>query len=257
MMDPILASWVAVGLLLIFSITFTVIYFRLQRGSPPPPLRPFPAVDSLRALSERSVEEGRKIHLAMGSGRLTDATAAESSMGLIVLNEIAEQARRAGQTPIVTTADPVSQLLASDTLSEGDAERAWETRVYAQFIAPQESIYGAGARGIIQREELGLTAAVGHLGDEYLFLAAEQPDGGQAMYAPEMAATAHVETLPLVHLTARHPLIGEEIFALGAYLNRGPAHLASVILQDMGRLVLLVVILLGALAASLRSLGLL
>lgn len=245
------------GLLLAAALTFAVIYVLLQRGKQPPTLRPMPAVESLRVLAERSIEEGREIHLALGSGGVTDATAAQTLVGLLVLERMAEQSQRASRTPILTTADPASQLLAADSLSGGRVERGWEARSYARFIAPHPAAYAAGTRGTMQRENLGLTAAVGYLGDEYLFLAAEQPNGGKAMYAPEIAATAHVETLPLVHLTARHPLLGEEIFALGAYLVQGPAHLASLILHDLGRILLLVAILAGVVVTSLRSLGLL
>lgn len=256
-MDPTLSNLFPIGLMLIFAITFSVIYIRLQRGAPPPALRPLPAVEALRLMAERSIEEGRDIHLALGTGRLTDNTSAETMMGLLVLGHMAEQSQRASQAPIITTADPTSQLFAADRLSGGEAERAWQTRTYARFVAPQPAAYGAGTRGMMQRENLSLTAAVGYLGDEYLFLAADHPNGGDEMYRPEIAATAHVETLPLIHLTARYPLLGEEIFALGAYLTQRPSQLASLIVQDLGRVLLTVAILAGVILATVNSLGVL
>lgn len=242
---------VTLGSLLTFTITFALLYFRFQRGAKKPTLRPLPAVDSLRLLAERSIEEGRDIHLALGSGKLTQETSAQTLMGILMLDEMAEQARRANQTLILTTADPASQLVATDSISRGEAGRGWETRTYARFIAPQPIAYGAGTRGMMQRENLSLTAAVGHFGDEYLMLASELPNGGQEMYAPEIAASARLETLPLIHLTARHPLLGEETFALGAYLTQSSAHLAGIVLQDVGRILLLVAILTGVLLKSI------
>jgi hypothetical protein len=247
-----LLNVMALGLMLSFIILFLIIYFRLQRSGQIPALRPLPGVQSLRILAERSIEEGRAMHLALGTGRLTDSTTAATLMGLIVLDDMAEQSLRTNQLPIVTTADPVSQLLASDSLSRGVPERVWRTRTFARFVAPQPSAYGAGTRGMMQRENLGLTAAIGYLGDEYLFLAAEQPNGGEPMYAPDVAATTHLETLPLIHLTARTPLLGEEIFALGAYISQWPSHLASVLLQDVGRIVVLLAIIVGVI---LRTIG--
>lgn len=105
---------------------------------------------------------------------------------------------------------------------------------------------------MMQRERLGLTATIGDFGDEYLFLAAAEPSGGEPMYSPEMVATARIETLPLVELTARHALLGEEIFALGAYLERWPSHLASLQMQDVARVLVILAILIGLL---LRTAG--
>nr|MBA3530550.1 hypothetical protein [Ardenticatenales bacterium] len=48
------------------------------------------------------------------------------------------------------------------------------------------------------------------------------------------------------------PLIGEEIFALGAYIGQWPSHLASVLLQDVGRIVVLLAIMVGVV---LRTVG--
>lgn len=247
-----LSSIIALGVMLAFIVLFFIIYVRLRRGGQHPSLRPLPGVESLRLLAERSIEEGREMHLALGTGRVTDSTTATTLMGLLLLDEMAEQAVRTNQIPIVTTADAPSQLLAADILSRGQVERAWDTRPFARFVAPHASAYGAGTRGMMQRETLGLTAIIGHMGDEYLFLAAAQPDGGSTVYAPDVAGTTHIETLPLIHLTARTPLIGEEIFALGAYIGQWPSHLASVLLQDVARIVLLLVIVVGVI---LRTIG--
>jgi hypothetical protein len=250
-------SLFTVSILFTFMVTYTLIYFHFRRGANAPFLRPLPAVDSLNALAARSIEEGREIHLALGSGGIVDSTAAETLMGILIVDEMGEQARRAHQTLIISTADAVSQLVAADNLSRGEASLGWQTRTYTRFIAPQPVAYGAGTRGMMQRENLTLTAAVGHWGDEYLLLAAPSVANGEyEMYSPEIAATARLETLPLIHLTARHPLLGEEIFALGAYLTRTPAHLAGIILQDVGRVVLVVAILAGVIISSLVSMEL-
>jgi hypothetical protein len=45
---------------------------------------------------------------------------------------------------------------------------------------------------------------------------------------------------------AQEPLIGEEFFAGGAYLGAGPAHTASLRMQDILRWVVVSLIVLGA-----------
>jgi len=48
-----------------------------------------------------------------------------------------------------------------------------------------------------------------------------------------------------MQLTADHTLVGEEVFAAGAYLSHWPAHLASLVLEDFVRLLIVGVILAG------------
>lgn len=248
-LPPVVADLLPLALLLSLGIVFTLAYLRIERGGNAPPLRPLAQLPSLRTLTEEAVEEGRTLHLALGSGRLGEASAPQMLMGIVLLDEMVEQGLPFDKAPLVTTADPASQLLAADNLQRVAPER----REKARFLAPQSAAYGAAARGLIQREPLSRSLVAGHLGDEYLFLAAQAPDGGNPHAAPLIAATARLETLPLLPLTARHALLGEELFALGAYLGRWPGHLAGVLLQDVARVLLVLGILAGVL---LRSLGL-
>jgi hypothetical protein len=50
----------------------------------------------------------------------------------------------------------------------------------------------------------------------------------------------------VLYVTAQEPLIGEELYAGGAYIQAGPLHLASVRAQDIMRWVLVAGILVGA-----------
>lgn len=249
MVSPLVAELLPIALLLSLGIVFTLAYLRIERGGSAPPLRPLADLPSLRALTEQAVEEGRTLHLALGTGRLSEASAAETLMGIVLLDELVEQGVPFDRGPLVTTGDASSQLLAADNLQRVGPERGDKAR----FLAPQSAAYAAAARGLIQREPLPHTLVAGHLGDEYLFLAADVPNGGEPQPAPLVAATARLETLPFLPLTARQALLGEELFALGAYLGRWPGHLAGVLLQDVARVLLVLAILTGVL---LRSLGL-
>jgi hypothetical protein len=228
-------------------IYFVIALWRLQRGQLEVTLRPLPGIQTLPLLAGRAVEEGSALHLALGTGRLNSASAAETLMGLATLDELATQAARTGRAPIVTTADPIAMLVAQDQLRAGDAERGWRRLDNARFLAPTPDAYGLGTRGMMARENLGMNVLLGHFGDEYLFLAAEHPSGGTNIRAPQIAGTARIESLPLVYLTSEYPLLGEELFAIGAYLGRWPSHLASLLAQDGGRLAIVAAIIVGAL----------
>jgi hypothetical protein len=51
--------------------------------------------------------------------------------------------------------------------------------------------------------------------------------------------------------TSKHVLLGEEMFAAGAYLSQEPGQVASLVVQDLLRVGIVIVILLGVLAATL------
>ncbi|HBY96669.1 MAG TPA: hypothetical protein DEP84_22445, partial [Chloroflexi bacterium] len=143
-------------------------------------------------------------------------------------------------------------LIAQDQLRGGDIERGWRTLDDARFIAPDPAAYSAGTRGLMAREAQHLNALLGHFGDEYLLLAAERPAGAAPIDRPAVAGSARLETLPQITLTAEQSFLGEDLFALGAYLACWPSHVAALVVQDSARLLIVIVILGGAL---LRTLG--
>lgn len=252
-MTPLFTAVAPISLLVVLLLTFVIIYVRLQRGATLPVVRPLPALDALRSLTERAIEEGRATHIALGTGTLAGDKAAETLVGLTAMSYLADQARRANQIPVVTTADPAVQLLAGDVLAQDESTRQREARDFARFVAPQALGYGVGTRALMQEEQLGLTAVLGDIGDEYLYLAATAPGGGQHFYPPEVTGTTRPETLPLVQLTARNPLLGEELFAYGAYLGKTTQQWAGVMLQDVGRLLVVVIVLVGAILATIAG----
>jgi hypothetical protein len=55
----------------------------------------------------------------------------------------------------------------------------------------------------------------------------------------------------VLYATAHEPLIGEELYAGGAYLQAGLAHEASLRAQDTVRWILVIVIILGVIVKAL------
>ncbi len=70
--------------------------------------------------------------------------------------------------------------------------------------------------------------------------AAEREAGFSLGGSDDLAAQA------ILYASAREPLVGEELYAGGAYLDAGPAHTASLRAQDFIRLGIVVVIVAGA-----------
>jgi len=61
-----------------------------------------------------------------------------------------------------------------------------------------------------------------------------------------LAGSDNLSAQAVIYAAAHDPLIGEELYAAGAYMNAGPAHSASVRAQDYLRWVLVAAILIGS-----------
>jgi hypothetical protein len=61
-----------------------------------------------------------------------------------------------------------------------------------------------------------------------------------------LGGSENLSAQAVLYAAVQEPLIGEELFAAGAYVQAGPMHTASLKAQDVLRWVLIVAILAGA-----------
>ncbi len=114
-----------------------------------------------------------------------------------------------------------------------------------QFLSGEQfsMTYAAGASDAVNRGELGSNLMLGRFGPEIAIVteSADRLDMEQVIGSDDPAALA------LATAVTDKVLLGEEVFAAGAYLKRKPAQIASVQLQDIFRVIAIVSILLAAL----------
>ena len=218
---------------------------RARAGSKPT-LRRIRAFDAMKGLVGRAVESGRTLHVSLGVGSVANQTTADSLAGLTVLDFLSEQGADTGVPPVVSMADPTVMLLAQNGVRStgGSPEAAQQVRL----IAPQPAAYAAGVMNILDSDEVDGTVLVGKFGDEYLLM-------GETAARHRMAhigGTSDPNTLPFIYASAQEMLLGEEIYAAGAYLKQIPAHIGSLVAQDTMRWLVAVVILGGVLVATLQ-----
>jgi hypothetical protein len=116
------------------------------------------------------------------------------------------------------------------------------------MLGPTPFSYVAGLPAILGTGDVTVHVMIGSFGAE----AALAADFGERNGVFVLAGTDDVQAQSLLYATATHPLIGEEVFAGGAYLNAGPLHQASLSTQDLVRFLIVAAILLGTL---LRTFG--
>ena len=69
-----------------------------------------------------------------------------------------------------------------------------------------------------------------------------------------LAGSDDLPAQAVLYAAAQEPLIGEELYAAGAYLKTGPVHTASLRAQDLLRWVIILAILLGSILKFLEIL---
>ena len=109
--------------------------------------------------------------------------------------------------------------------------------------------YTAGVMDVLNHEPIAANVMVGAFGDEFLLMA--ETAAQREIF--QVSGASDLNVLPFVQLTATAPLLGEEIFAAGAYLLDRVGHYTSLVAQDIFRIALALLILVVVL---LRALGL-
>jgi hypothetical protein len=225
--------------------------WRARRGHLPA-LRPIAGYDTLAGLVGQALEAGQTLHLSLGTGGVGGPRTPESLAALAVLEHLTGHSGLGYVAPTVTVADGSLLLLAQGTLRRGYARYAppevpWPVQV--RYLAADPVAYAVAAADVVGRETLAANVVVGAFGDEYLWLG----EAGARRGVTQVAGAADPHILPLVVATSDRPLIGEELFAAGAYLSHRAAHLGSLRAQDWARW-LIAVGLVGAVVA--RTAGL-
>jgi hypothetical protein len=239
-----------------FLIPFLYFLYRARRSGSRPQLRSIPAYDSLKKILSRAAETGQAVHVSVGTGGVSGTQTADTMAGLATLEFLADRAANSDIPPLASATEPTSFPAVLDQL-----RRAYERQGYpeefrldqARYIAPpvQGSAmpYAAGVADILRNEPITANVMVGAFGDEYLLITEPEAQRGR----PQIGGTSNPNVLPLTYLTMNEPLMGEEIYGVGAYLLDRVGHYTSLIAQDVFRVVLIVVVLAIVIA---RSLGL-
>lgn len=119
------------------------------------------------------------------------------------------------------------------------------------YLSDEQFAYAAGYIGMVKRENAGAAFLFGHFAAESLILA----EAGYQAGAKQVAATTTPEQIPFFIVACDYTLIGEELFAAGAYLSRDPVQVGSLIAQDVGKFIVILMIILGVLFATIESLS--
>jgi hypothetical protein len=221
-------------------------YWARQTGKPPA-LRNVDVYKDLPKQIGDAVENGKRIHVSLGTGAIGTAKTTGALAGLTVLDIIAEAATLSDSPPVITTADGLSAFLAQDALrraySHLNAMERYD-HLGGRLAGPTPLSYAAGVMTSFSDEKVTTSLLIGTFGNE---LALMTDAGAREPEAQIIVGTDDVQAQAAAYVTADKALIGEDVYASGAYLVGGkPFHKASLQAQDVMRVLIIVAILGGA-----------
>jgi len=226
-----------------------------RASSRPRVLRPIDGFQSLPTTVGQAVETGQRLHVSLGTGALGTADTAITVAGLTVLDQISAAAAVSDRPPVVSTASGPVTLLAQDVLRSVYRRQNAEARYdpeSAQVSGLTPISFGAAQTSLPRDEAAAGAVLIGSVGSEAVLLA----EGGRRAGVTTLAGTDNLTTQALLFATTDHPLVGEDVFAGAAYIGGQPQHLASLTAQDLARIVIGVLIVVGVVVQSVRALGL-
>lgn len=240
-----------VGFIVLIVFVVLLVATAAMETRDPAVFRPMPGLDALRQAVGRAVEAGQRVHLSLGTGTAIGSDSAPAYAGLAALKQVALMTSTSDKPVVATTGSGALALLAQDTLrtaySEANAEDRFEM-ISGRLLGPTPFSYVATLPTLIDTEDVSVHLMSGSFGVE----AALAADIGTTRTQLVLAGTDDVQSQAVIFPTAQYPLIGEEVFAMGAYLGAGTMHTASLRTQDVVRWLVIGAILLGTI---LRTLG--
>jgi len=97
---------------------------------------------------------------------------------------------------------------------------------------------------MMQDENVSTAILLGHFGPEAALLT----ESAERANVLTLGASDDLSAQSVLFAASHEPLIGEELFAAGAYLGAGPSHAASLTLQDILRWLIILALIGGAAA---------
>lgn len=241
--NEIILGLVAFGV--VFLSAGLMLALSILRAKNPPSFRSLPAFDRLRRAVGRVVEDGSRLHVSLGRGGLVTPQGASALAGLSILRRLADLTSAGDRPPIATSGDAALALLSQATLQEA-AENSGQLDYdpsAGRLTGLTPFSYAAGAIPPIRDENVSATVLMGNFGIE----AALITDAANRSNTFSLASSDNLAAQAVIYATAQETLIGEELFAAGAYADSGPFHASSLTVQDILRWLAIAVMLGGAL----------
>jgi hypothetical protein len=237
--------------LVAFILAWVATYIAIQRGKEGKiNIRRIPGLDAIEEVIGRSVEMGRPVFDIVGMGNFTNIYATQTIAGLSILDYVATTCARLGAKLYAPQASvdvlPVAtELVRNSYMAEGKLDEL-DVDEQLPYLSGTQFAWASGIIGMAARMRPAGNIMIGPFWAESMMFA-ETFDRVGSM---QVGGTARMYQIPFFAALCDYVLIGEEMFAAGAYVSDDPQQLGSIAAQDWYKIAALIVIVVGAVLAT-------
>jgi hypothetical protein len=204
-------------------------------------IRRIAGLDAIDEAIGRATEMGKPIFYVPGIGSMSSISTIASAF---ILGEVSKKVAQYDSQIKVPHYDPIVMTVCKEVVKQSylEAGRPDSYRDDLNFFVSQDQFsYAASVDGMISREKPAACFYMGYFMAESLLLA----EVGATSGAIQIAGTDVEHQLPFFFTACDYTLIGEELYAAGAYLSKEPMLLSALKVQDFGKLVVMVSVFFG------------
>jgi hypothetical protein len=209
-------------------------------------LRRIPGLDAVDEAIGRATELGKPILYLTGAGDMGEPSTIAAS---VILGRVVKRIALYETDLMVPHRDPITMAVCQEITKQAYME-AGKPDAFKEdsnfYITSDQFSYTAAVDGIMLRKKPAANFFMGSYFAEALLLT----ETGASTGAIQIAGSDSDAQLPFFVTTCDYTLIGEELYAASAYLSKEPVQVGTLLGQDIGKAVILVVILLGSMAAT-------
>ena len=238
--------WLLLGL--IIAVTGMIFGFTQQvRQGKEIKIRRIPGIDAIEEGIGRATEMGRPVLYVPGIDSLEDI---QTIASMLILGEVAKTIAEYQTDVIVSCCVPIVREVADEVVKSG-YYRAGHPDAYdptsVRFIASDQFAFCAGTNGIMHRQKPATNIYLGRFFAESLILA----ETGFVNQSIQIAGTAEATQLPFFIAACDYTLIGEELFAVSAYLSKDARLVSSLKASDWVKIATVGLLVIGTITVSL------
>ena len=238
------ANWFMRALFFTLSAVIVASVLSAQRGRAMF-IRRIPGLSAIEEAVGRATEMGKPIFFSPG----IDGIGITTLQALAILSYIVRLAAARVTRVLVALRDSTVLPIAEETVREAydAAGRPEDYRPEdVRFVSDEQFAYALGSVGMMAREQTATHFLFGGFYAEALILT----ENGRALGALQVAGCPDPVQIPFFIATCDYVVIGDEYYAASAYLTREPTLTGSLVGQDLGKAVLVALIVTGIVMAT-------
>jgi len=191
-----------------------------------------------------AVESGRRLHVSLGHAALGQADTVTMLAGLNTASQVASVAAISDRPPMITSADGAATLLTHDVLRQIYREQNASERYTgnaAQVVGLSPLSLAAGLTPLVKDDAIASNIVIGAFGPEVALLT----EASQRQKVATLGASSDLTGQAVLLAAADQALVGEDVYASGAYLSQNPGQLAGLRAQDVMRWIVIIGMMVG------------